>query len=154
MLCFVKYSLKNMREGSASMISLHAYGLTRFAEPTSTAVAPAIIISITLSAVDTPPHPIIGMFTAEATCQIILTATGKIARPEKPPTLLATTGRRVLVSILMPSNVFIRHRPSAPASSAAQAIFTISVTFGVSLTYSGLVTTSFTAFTTSATDSG
>ena len=49
------------------MILLQAKGSTRFAAPTSTAVAPASIISITFSAELTPPMPITGMSTAFAT---------------------------------------------------------------------------------------
>ena len=56
-----------------------------------------------------------------------------MALPENPPILLAITGRRRLMSILIPSMVFIRVRPSAPASSQAFAMETMSVTLGLSL---------------------
>ncbi len=46
--------------GSSSTIRMQAYGSRRFAAPTCTAVAPAIIISMTSSAHDTPPQPITG----------------------------------------------------------------------------------------------
>ena len=46
--------------GSSSTIRMRAYGSRRFAAPTCTAVAPAIIISMTSSAHDTPPQPITG----------------------------------------------------------------------------------------------
>ena len=54
----------------------------------------------------------------------------------------------------LPKSVFIRLIPSAPASSQAFAIDTISVTFGESLIITGLVVTFLTAFTTSAALSG
>ena len=50
--------------GRAWMISRQAKGFTRLAAPTSTAVAPASSISITFSALATPPTPITGIFTA------------------------------------------------------------------------------------------
>ena len=56
-----------------------------------------------------------------------------MALPENPPILLAITGRRRLMSILIPSMVFIKVRPSAPASSQAFAMETMSVTLGLSL---------------------
>ena len=116
------------------MISLQAQGRMRLAVPTSTAEAPAAIISSTSSAVVTPPQPITGMPTAWLTCHTILRATGKTAAPEYPPIVLASTGRRLFMSMRMPSRVLIRQRPSAPASSQAQAIATMSVTLGVSFT--------------------
>ena len=42
---------------------------------------------------------------------------GKIAGPEKPPILLAITGFFVFRSIRIPSSVFTREMPSAPAFS-------------------------------------
>ena len=78
------------------------------------------------------------------------TATGKIAGPEKPPIVLAITARRRTVSIRMPSIVLIRQMPSAPASSHARAIETMSVTLGESLMKTGFVVTALTARVTSA----
>ena len=106
---------------------------------------------MTSDADDTPPIPMIGMETAFFTCHIIRTATGNTAGPEKPPVLFASTGLRRLISIRIPSRVLMSASPSAPASSAAFAIDTISVTFGDSLIYTGLFVTSFTAFVTAAT---
>ena len=52
--------------GSDFTISLHANGSVKFAAPTSTAVAPASIISITSSGLLTPPIPTTGILTAFA----------------------------------------------------------------------------------------
>ena len=54
----------SMTSGSFRMMFRQTKGLTRFAAPTSTAEAPASIISITSSAEDTPPMPMMGMPTA------------------------------------------------------------------------------------------
>ena len=56
-----------MAAGRPSMIFLQAQGSVRFAAPTSTAAAPAIIISSTSYAVLTPPMPMTGIFTARQT---------------------------------------------------------------------------------------
>ena len=114
------------------MISLQAIGLIRLAAPICTAVAPAIIISMTSSALEIPPIPMIGRFVASYTSYTILNATGKIAGPEKPPFLLAMTGFLRLISMRIPIKVLISEIPSAPPSSAARAISLISVTFGLS----------------------
>ena len=58
------------------------------------------------------------------------------------------------MSIRMPSSVLIRQMPSAPASSHARAIATMSVTLGESLMKTGFVVTAFTARVTSAAHSG
>ena len=58
------------------------------------------------------------------------------------------------MSIRMPSSVLIRQMPSAPASSHARAIVTMSVTLGESLMKTGFVVTAFTARVTSAAASG
>ena len=55
---------RSISRGRSSMIFLHAYGSTRFAAPTCTAFAPAIIISMTSCALLTPPMPMTGMLTA------------------------------------------------------------------------------------------
>ena len=140
--------------GSSSIISLQIYGFLRFIAPTCTAVAPAIIISITSRAELTPPQPITGTLQAFDTWCTIRTATGNILGPEKPPITLAITGRRRAISMRMPSIVFIKQIPSAPASSHAFAIATMSVTLGESLMYTGLVVTALTARVTSAAASG
>ena len=54
----------------------------------------------------------------------------------------------------MPSRVLIRLMPSAPASSHAFAIATMSVTFGLSFTITGFFVTALTALVTSAAASG
>ena len=53
--------------GRVSMMCLQAYGSTRFAAPTPTAVAPASISSRTSCALVTPPMPTMGMRTASYT---------------------------------------------------------------------------------------
>ena len=68
--------------------------------------------------------------------------------------VLAMTGFLRRRSMRMPSMVLMRLMPSAPASSQAFAMDTMSVTLGESLTNTGLVVTAFTALTTSAADSG
>ena len=102
--------------------------------PTATAVAPASKNSIASSALAIPPIPMIGMFTAFATCHTIRSATGFTAGPERPPVILPSNGFLVLISIAIPVNVLIMEIASAPASSTAFAICTISVTFGESFT--------------------
>ena len=136
------------------MIRLQAKGSVRFAAPTCTAVAPASSISITFSALLMPPMPMMGTETASYTCHTIRRATGNTAGPEKPPMMLASTGRRVRGSMRMPSSVLIRLRPSAPASSQARATAAMSVTLGVSLMNTGLRATALTAFVTSAAPAG
>ena len=77
------------------MIFRQAQGSVRFAAPTSTAVAPAIIISSTSSAVLTPPMPITGIFTARHTCHTIRmmeAALEGLTRPDgSRPLLIAVT---------------------------------------------------------------
>src|SRR5574344_68048 len=143
---------ESITEGSASIISRQANGLRRFSDPTCTADAPAIIISITSSADATPPLPITGILQAFATCQTIRRAIGNIAGPEKPPVLQAITGLRFLMSIRIPRKVLTSVRPSAPASSTAFAIETMSVTFGLSLMNRGFLVAALAAAVTSAAD--
>ena len=81
-------------------------------------------------------------------------ATGKTAGPERPPVVFARRGFLVFRSIRIPSRVLIRLMPSAPASSQAFAIDTMSVTFGESLAMAGFVVTAFTALITLAAASG
>ena len=80
-------------------------------------------------------------------------ATGKIAGPEYPPILFAKTGFLLLMSILIPSSVFIIDIPAAPASSQALAMPTMSVTFGLNFMKIGFFVTDITAFVTSAASS-
>ena len=67
------------------MMVLQAQGSRRFAAPTSTAAAPASIISAASSAELTPPQPMRGSFTASYTSHTIRRATGNTAGPERPP---------------------------------------------------------------------
>lgn len=130
-------SVRNFSIPSHTFIG--AYGSLKIAVPICTADAPAIIISIASSAVAMPPIPITGILTAFATCHTILTATGNTAGPESPPTLLCRIGRLVLISILIPSRVFISETLSAPSASTAFAISVIFVTLGVSFTITGFL---------------
>ena len=57
----------SITDGRSLTMSRQTKGSTRFAAPTSTAVAPASIISMTSSAVETPPMPMTGTETACAT---------------------------------------------------------------------------------------
>ncbi|CDA74468.1 unknown [Ruminococcus sp. CAG:579] len=87
--------------------------------------------------------PTTGIFTALAVCQTILTATGNTAGPESPPTLFLSIGRRVFMSMRIPSSVLISESASAPAASTALAMSVMLVTFGESFTISGLSGSSF-----------
>ena len=82
------------------------------------------------------------------------TAIGFKAGPDIPPVILPRRGFHVRVSITIPVRVFIRAKASAPASSTALAIFTISVTFGDNFTITGLLVLAFTSLVTSAATSG
>ena len=66
------------------------------------------------------------------------TAIGRIAGPDRPPVVPASTGRIVTVSIVMPSSVLIIDSPSAPAAMQARAIATMSVTSGDSFANTGM----------------
>ena len=74
---------------------------------------------------------------ARATSQTMRRAIGLMAGPLRPPMSLARIGRRRRQSTAMPWMVLIRLTASAPASAAAAAIGTMSVTFGVSLAMIG-----------------
>src|SRR5437879_5777276 len=64
---------------------------------------------------------------------------GLSAGETNPPNLLPSAGRKLSVRIFNDRNVFAITRQSAPASSAARAIETMSPALGESLTHSGLV---------------
>ena len=107
--------------------------------PMLTMAAPARISSSASRPVRTPPIPMIGTSgSASRTCQMHRTATGRIAGPDRPPVVPASTGRMVSVSIAMPSNVLIIESPSAPAATQARAIATMSVTSGDSFANTGM----------------
>ena len=120
------------------------------AAPTCTILAPAIIISTASSQEEIPPMPHTGIFTAFATCHTMRTATGNTAGPESPPVLLRSTGRRVLISILIPKRVLISDTASAPSDSQARAISAMSVTLGDSFIITGLFVAERTIFVISA----
>ena len=126
----------------------------KLAVPTCTAVAPARMNSSASVAFMMPPMPMIGTLTARATSQTMRSATGLIAGPERPPVMLASTGRRFLRSIAMPIRVLISDSASAPASTQACAMATMSVTLGESLTISGFLVTARQALTTLAAHAG
>ena len=79
----------------------------------------------------TPPIPMIGRSVVWATWRMSLRATGNTAGPDIPPVPLAKIGFLVLRSKRIPTRVLIMVNPHAPASSAAFATVTISVTLGV-----------------------
>src|SRR5271157_5218346 len=64
-------------------------------------------------------------------------ATGLMAGPLRPPMSLDRTGRLRRQSTAIPLMVLIRLTASAPASAAAAAMGTMSLTFGVSLAMIG-----------------
>src|SRR2546427_473128 len=96
-------------------------GSTKFAVPTWTAVAPAIMNSSASRASAIPPMPMIGIFTACRHSYTIRTAIGRIAGPLNPPTMFEIFGRRVSTSMTIARNVFTSDTASAPPSSAARA---------------------------------
>src|SRR3990170_5442697 len=145
--------LSSIYLSNPSTISIETPGFIKFAVPTATALAPASKNSTASFTVKIPPIPMIGIFTALYTCQTILTATGLMAGPDKPPVTLASRGFHVSVSIDMPSNVFITDRPSAPSSSHTLAKEAISVTFGDSFIRTGNVVAFLTICTTLRVDS-
>ncbi len=111
-----------------------AYEVVKLAVPTPIAEAPARYISSAASAESTPPIPMMGRSVVWATWRMSLRATGKTAGPDIPPVPLARIGFLVLRSKRIPTRVLIMVRPLAPASSAALAMVTTSVTLGVNLT--------------------
>src|SRR6202167_6226416 len=118
---------------------MHAEGSWKIAVPTLTSVAPARMSSSASGPVRTPPMPMMGTSgSASRTCQMHRTATGRLAGPESPPVVPASTGRMVAMSIAMPSKVLISESPSAPAVTQARAIATMSVTSGDSLANTGM----------------
>src|SRR5919106_1330214 len=68
-----------------------------------------------------------------------------MAGPDSPPVPAANFGRRVSVSMAMPSSVLMRLTPVAPAATAARAMAAMSVTSGVSLANTGTSMTEVTA---------
>ena len=77
-----------------------------------------------------------------------------MAGPERPPVTLASNGFPVFKLIRIPIKVLINTIPSAPASSTALAISTISVTLGDNFTYTGFVAASLQILVTCAASSG
>ena len=75
-----------------------------------------------------------GLEVVWATWRMSLRATGNTAGPDIPPVPLAKIGFLVLRSKRIPTRVLIMVKPLAPASSAAFATVTISVTLGVNFT--------------------
>ena len=79
---------------------------------------------------------------------------GFTAGPESPPRLLLRIGWAVSTSMAMARTEFIAVRASAPASAAACANWTMSVTFGDSLTMTGFCTAALTLRTVSLSTTG
>src|SRR5437870_5343952 len=101
-----------------------------------------------------PTHPDDGNLAVAGDLHTMCTAIGRIAGPDSPPVPAPSMGRRVSMSMARPTRVLISDSASAPASAAARAIDTMSVTFGVSLTNRGRVHTARTAATTSLVSCG
>ena len=78
---------------SSAMVSM-ARGLAKFAAPTCTAVAPAMMNSSASRPVAMPPRPTTGMFTAPTACQTMRRAMGRTAGPDRPAKMLLNTGLR------------------------------------------------------------
>ena len=97
-----------------------------------------------------PPNPDTGILTAFATCHTMRSATGLMAGPANPHVIFPRIGRLVLTSMASPKSVLTRDSESAPASSTAFAIVTISVTFGDSFTITGRFVLSLMALVTAA----
>src|SRR5687768_8038301 len=114
-----------------------ARGSRSIAVPMPTSVAPAIRYWSTSSAVDTPPIPISGTFTARRTLDVASTPTGSSAVPLTPPVPKPSAGRRRSTSMTSPGMVLTRVRPSAPASTAVCAVRAMSGSAGDSFTNSG-----------------
>ena len=132
---------------SSSFVQMN--GSTKFAVPTWTALAPAIMNSSASRASAMPPMPITGIFTVCRHSCTMRTAIGLIAGPLRPPTTFEIFGLRVSTSITIARNVLTSDTASAPASSAARANDATSVTFGVSFGITGSDVTLRTALTTS-----
>ena len=96
-------------------------GSTKFAVPTCTALAPTIMNSSMSSAVMMPPIPMIGIRTAWRHSYTMRTAMGRMAGPLSPPTMFASFGRRVSMSIAIARKVLTSETASAPASAQARA---------------------------------
>src|SRR5207244_1340615 len=119
---------------SSSRIRNVARGSANVAVPTPTACAPASIISAASSPLATPPVPITGTAgSARVTSWTARNAIGLIGGPLTPPPPAPRRGARVSASITRPITVLTSVSPVAPASRAAVAIATMSVTFGESL---------------------
>ena len=97
------------------------------------------MISSTASApVATPPTPTIGRFgRAACTSNTARTATGWMARPDRPPPPPPSAGRRCSRSITMPITVLTSVTADAPASCAAAATATSWSVLGLSLAHTG-----------------
>ena len=108
-----------------------ARGSTNVAVPTPTAHAPARSISAASSPLVTPPVPMIGTVGwAAATSHTARSASALIGGPLSPPPPAPSRLVRVRASIRRPIAVLTSVKPSAPASIAAPAIATRSVTLG------------------------
>ena len=125
-------------------------GSMKLAVPISIAVAPAMRNSMASSAVMMPPSPTTGIFTAFATCQTILTATGFTAGPLSPPVPMLSLEQRFSMSMDIPIKVLMSDTESAPSASTAFAISVMLVTLGDNFTMSVLEYLCLTAFTTLA----
>ena len=128
---------------------VQAFGSRKFAVPTCTAAAPAMMNSKASLPVRIPPSPTTGMLTAPTACQTMRRAMGRTAGPDRPANVLLNTGRRFSRSITHAWKVLHRLMASAPAASTALHISGMLSACGLNLTMSGTVQTLRTALTTS-----
>mmetsp|Transcript_27773 Transcript_27773/g.41074 ORF Transcript_27773/g.41074 Transcript_27773/m.41074 type:complete len:266 (+) Transcript_27773:711-1508(+) len=115
------------------------------AEQTCTALAPAMMNWSAVWAESQPPVARIGKpGNARAMAETSRRAIGLMALPLTPPYVvrcsLPTLGQAVPsgVKCIKPDTVLVAVTPVAPPSCAARAMWTISVTFGVSLAKTGM----------------
>src|ERR1035441_7216064 len=130
-------------------------GSRKFAVPIWTAFAPATRNSTACSTVSIPPIPKIGIFgRAVRAPPTMRSEVGGSGGPESPPVVKPIFGSRRSRSIARPTSVLMSESASAPASTAARADATMSVTFGESFTTSGWRVAERILFTRAASASG
>ena len=130
------------------MVSM-ARGLAKFAAPTCTAAAPAMMNSSASRPVAIPPRPTTGMFTAPTACHTMRRAMGRTAGPDRPAKMLLNTGLRFSRSMAQAWKVLVRLMASAPAASTALHISGMFSACGLSLTIRGFLQAARTMRTTS-----
>src|SRR6185312_7813214 len=124
------------------------------AVPIPTSDAPAMMYCKASDADDTPPTPSSGTRTACRTFHVASTPTGSNGAPLTPPDPKPNAGRRRSTSTMRPGIVFTSVIPSAPASTATQALAAMSGDAGLSLTKSGRAVAARAPRTTAASVAG